>query len=124
MKPLQFSQEKKQIDWLALKSSLSVNTLALQLNEIRKKNPITKQSMRTRATIEATAEALYDYYSILFSPEAVQTDIRIETSQGPAIKDASLLFPTADKILISPKTNFILLPFQFPTYHRWTQNRQ
>lgn len=124
MKPLQFSQEKKQIDWLALKSSLSVNTLALQLNEIRKKNPITKQSMRTRATIEATAEALYDYYSILFSPEAVQTDIRIETSQGPAIRDVSLLFPTADKILISPKTNFILLPFQLPTYHRWTQNRQ
>lgn len=34
------------------------------------------------------------------------------------------LFPTGDNIFISPDTNFILLPFQLPTYHKRTQAKR
>lgn len=123
MKPLQFSQKKKDINWLALKSWPSVTKLESDLINIRKKSWATKESLRTRSAIQSTAEALYDYYKLLFSPEAKQSTIWTDTSQGPAIKDPSRLFPTWESILINPDTNFILLPFQFPTYHKRTQNR-
>lgn len=123
MKPLQFSQKKKELDWLALKSWPCVTKLEADLIKIRKKSQATNESLRTRSAIKSTAEGLYDYYKLLFSPEAKQSTIWTETSQWPAIKDPSRLFPTWESILINPNTNFLLLPFQLPTYHKRTQNR-
>lgn len=84
-----------------------------KLKNFFKQNTATKpSSFWPQKKSKQTASLLVEYYSILFDKQY--------SNYFRPLKDLTLLFPTAETICISPSTNFILLPFPFPTYEQRT----
>lgn len=106
MKPIQFSQNKKDLKWKSM--VVTENISAIYYSPLLKK----KKDWRSQSSTDKVATLLATYYSILFNNSYFRE---------PTLKDLTLLFPTAEPILIQKDTNFILLPLPLPTYHQHAQ---
>ena len=123
MKPLQFSQDKKELSFLTCKATYSTTRIFSSLQKIRQVHPVTwKNINRTNQRIK-TAKLLAEYYLILFSTATLWKWIRKATPHGQALSNLEWLFPTAEPIHINSDTNFILLPIYLPTYFQYTHER-
>lgn len=101
MKPIQFAQNKKDLKWKSLVVTENISPIHFTLRDIKHNKRI--------------PELLYEYYSILFNPDT------LNYFRAPHLTDLTLLFPTAEPILIQKDTNFILLPLPLPTYRQHAQ---
>ena len=97
MKPIQFAQSKKDLKWKSLVVTENISSIHFTLRDIKHNKRV--------------PELLYEYYSILFNNTSY--------FRTPYLSDLTLLFPTAEPILIQKDTNFILLPLPLPSYREY-----
>lgn len=67
MKPLQFSQDKKELCFLTCKATYSTTRIFYTLQQIRQCHPVTKKNINRTNQRTKTAELLAEYYLTLFS---------------------------------------------------------
>jgi len=118
MKPIQFTQNKRDLDRKMHLACPNTSYLTHQLKQIRnlsnsKKKTIKSQRLSTSKMNRATATLLAEYYSILFNKQYL--------NYFWPLTDLTLLLPVNENIYITSSTNFILLPLPLPTYKQHTQ---
>ena len=111
MRPIQFYQNKNDIDRKSLSASLAITRASQEL-----KSAIRNESRNSKL---AKTWALAEYYTKLFSPEAISTSF-IRNKHG--LVNLEWLFPTSEPIYISPSANFLLLPLPLPTFQEFNKN--
>lgn len=111
MRPIQFYQNKNDIDRKSLSASVSITKANQQMKWINYKE---NRNFRLAKTW-----ALAEYYTKLFSHEARNVSFIWNEHW---LVNLEWLFPTPEAIYIDIDTNFLILPLPLPTFQEFNKN--